>query len=1227
MNPTGNPRARSIALVPLAASADWVALSLAALTALLAIRVIQKLIEHRSFAHTLERRVDERAAALEAAPRDREAQQAALAESEERFRMLAETANDVVFRFRLTPVAGFEYLSPSVERITGYALEDFYRDPTLAWNRIADDLDEINTAIQGSVNQAVEMRWRNKDGQIIWIELRTAVIRDDSGEPAVFQGIARDVTARRAVLAERSRLASIVESSALGICTADADGRVTSWNHGAEAMLGHTAGEIIGRPLSDLIPAEDAARSAAARARCMAGEPVEPFVARRRHKDGHLVDVSVALAPMPDESGAVTAISAIMHDITDRLRAEEALQLSEARAHIILEAANTALIGTDPGGLIADWNRRAEDLLGWTADEVMGRSVDFLFPEEHRDIHLAALDDVLRTGHGPGVGQPVHLTARRKDGRLLRLEAHVWPAEVEGRRRAYALIMDITERSLAERALRRSEETFRSLIQSAPDAAVIIDDRGRIVLINTAAEHVFGYPLERLLGEHVGMLLPDGLPDSVPSAEMTGRRRDGTTFPVEVRVSSVEAGQETFTAAFIRDITERKLVEEALRRSEKRFRSLLQSAPDAAIIIDGNGRIVLANTEAERLYGYDGGDLVGRDISILVPERYRTTHGHGVQAVTQEATTLGNAGPFELGHARETFARRRDGTEFPVEASLSAFETDDGVFLTALIRDVTQQRAIESTLRRSEQRFRAMFEEGPVGVVVVDDHDTIARANPALTRMLGYDADELHGKTLSDITHPDDRELGKRERSQVLSGEQATSRHQRRFMCRDGTMVWGDLVWSRLSEDGASLLVGLVQDVTKAREAETALRRANDELRRANEAKSVFLARMSHELRTPLSAILISAEMLTTPAYAVRSDEMLQQLGNRILQGGRHLLGLIDDLLDLTRIETGRLQITPVPVSAAGMMSELEGALGPQARRKRVRLELPDAEGLTILADPLRLRQVLINLIGNAIKFTDPGGSVWVGVTLRAGALTISVADTGPGIAAEDIDRVFEPFEQASGRSDGAGLGLAISKQIVEMHGGTIHVESDPGKGSVFLVTLAAANAGPEEPARGAEPGDDAADAETILLVEDDRDIAALMMDVLQNSGYRPIHAATPGEAVQAAADEHPRLILLDIGLGAASGLDIIDDLRAWPGGWEAKILALSAYAMPEEIQRAKDAGCDDYLVKPLGARDIVARIAHWLSVDRAAGSSSGNGQQKPEHDHAGMAFGPDASA
>lgn len=1177
-----------------------------------------------SLTRTLERRVAERTEALEATMRAGQERETALKESEVRFRMLADTASDVVFRVRLLPQPRFEYLSPSIEWVTGYRVEEVIANPELTWERIVEDLDDIEARIAVSPDESVVFRYLRKDGKRIWVEVRTAVQRNDDGHVAVLQGIARDITYRIEETAELARLAAIVDSSGEAIVGTDTTGNITVWNPAAERLFGYTREEILGSALDTLIPPHLADERDTVRARCFAGEVVGPFDTQRLHKDGTLIDVSVMLSPIRDERDAITGISASIGDITDRRATEHELRLSDERNRLILEQAQTAFVGTDQSGRIAEWNRQAETVFGWTADEAIGRRPGFLFPEHDRDLHETALRDLLVTGRGAGMQDPVQFTAVRRDGSFVRIEAHVSIVVVEDTRRVYAFLLDITDRARAERALRKSEETFRRLMQSAPDAAIIVDSRMRVMLVNTAAENMVGYSFERLLGEPIQTILPEGLPETAKFLEAEARHRDGHAIAVDIRTSPIETGDEQYTALFIRDIADRKAVEAALRRSEERFRSMVQSALDAAIIVDRAGRIVLANAEAERLYGYDPGDLIGRNLDVLVPERFRSHHTSRFMRMAESSNGRDSV------YRRDLTARRKDGSEFPADAILSSFETEDGVFLTALIRDTTERTRTEELLRRSEERFRAIFEGGPLGIVVTTGDGTLVRANRAFTEMIGFSESDLLDRSLDDLLHPE-RLNDRAHRDRVMGGEISTYRIQQEYLRRDGEAIWADIVWSTLIEDEQVFLVGLVQDVTTQRDAEDALRRANDELRRANEAKSVFLARMSHELRTPLSAILISAEMLTTPAYGARTDEMLTQLGGRILQGGRHLLGLIDDLLDLTRIETGRLNISPVPMSAAGLIIELEGGLGPHARRKRVRLELPDGDDVTLLADPLRIRQVFLNLIGNAIKFTDAGGSVWVGVSQRRGTATFTVTDTGPGIAPEDIARIFEPFEQATPSAEGAGLGLAIAKQIVQMHGGTIEVESSLGTGTTFKVALPLASTA--VPADGSDespvPSAPRRDGR-ILLVEDDEDIAALMQNVLRTAGFEPAHAATAGAAVQTARAFRPDLVLLDIGLGTESGLAIVEALRDWPGGEHTPILALSAFAMPDEIRRAREAGCDDYLVKPISGRDIVACIDQWIAMRDAApsrNSSAGDGQHESERDPPVTALGPHASA
>lgn len=383
-------------------------------------------------------------------------------------------------------------------------------------------------------------------------------------------------------------------------------------------------------------------------------------------------------------------------------------------------------------------------------------------------------------------------------------------------------------------------------------------------------------------------------------------------------------------------------------------------------------------------------------------------------------------------------------------------------------------------------------------------------------------------------------------------------------------------------------------------EAMQRLDATNADLVRADQAKTAFLANVSHELRTPLSGILITSEMLHDPSFGKLSDAKVRDLSGKVHASGRHLLSLIDDLLDLSRIEAGRLEMRPEPVSLDALFGEIRGAIEPLARNAGVTVKLPMANGHRLMADPVRVRQVLYNLLTNAVRFTGRRGRVWIEVGAEGDEIAIAVHDTGIGIEAEDLQRIFEPFEQVSGRpTQGAGLGLAITKRIVEAHQGSLSVSSTPGKGSVFTVKLSKAEGtGPDvevEPVAAVGAGRGRPRAR-ILVIEDDRVTLDLVSRVLRAGGHRVDRATSVDEGLERARTAQSALVLLDLRLGAGDGLDVVRAIRRDPALRLLPVIALSAHGMSADIDRALEAGCDDYIVKPVGGKALLARVAEHLA-------------------------------
>ena len=534
----------------------------------------------------------------------------------------------------------------------------------------------------------------------------------------------------------------------------------------------------------------------------------------------------------------------------------------------------------------------------------------------------------------------------------------------------------------------------------------------------------------------------------------------------------------------------------------------------------------------------------------------------------------------------------------------------DGVplYYEGTVEDITQQRRTELALQASERRFRAFTERSQVLTVVCDADGIVSYASPAAQRLLGLAPQALLGTRTFDWLHPDDVASALADMTQVLSfsnsGEESVSR------VRHADGEWRHLAMlanNCLADPAVGGIVLNLRDVSGRARAQEALRTLNaeleqrvhqrtleleharDEAESANRAKSEFLSRMSHELRTPLHAILgfgrlLDLDAALPPAARARVGE--------ILHAGDRLLGMIDELLDLARIDTGHLPLRLDAVALAPLVEECLQAVAPLARRHRV--QLPDAQALSlpgsVVADRERLQQVLLNLLSNAVEQSRAGGRVGVQAERDGDTLTLGVSDDGPGLDAAQKDRLLHAFERLGadrGAADGAGTGLALSKRLVELMRGQIGLDSEPGVGSRFWVRLGAAD----------DAATDAtADAGTVLYIEDNA-VNVLLMEAMlgQQTRLRLISADLPEAGLQMAHAQRPDLILLDIQLPGIDGFEVLRRLRADAATRDIPVIAVSANAMPADIERGRLAGFDDYLTKPIDQQVLVAALHRAL--------------------------------
>ena len=585
-----------------------------------------------------------------------------------------------------------------------------------------------------------------------------------------------------------------------------------------------------------------------------------------------------------------------------------------------------AILATAPDGTVSYWNRAAETIFGYSRDEAVGRSLrELIIPADRVDEERLLLD----AARGLAVYESVR---RRKDGSLVHVSVSS-KAVLDGRgdpRFVVSTQKDVTHLKVLRDA-KLVEARFRDLLESTPDAIVMVNVTGRIVLVNSQAERVFGYDRGTLVGKPVEILLPARLRVAHnghrsnffeqprtrtmgAGLSLHGLRSDGTEFPVEISLSPLVTEEGTMVMSAVRDITDRK-------QAEQKFRGLLESAPDAMVIVGRDGRIALVNSQTERLFGHTREELIGQPVETLVPERYRAKHpGHRTNFFMEPH-------PREMGAGLELYGLRRDGTEFPVEISLSPLETEEGLFVSSAIRDATARKRYEAGLQE------------------------------------------------------------------------------------------------------------------------------------ANRLKSQFLASMSHELRTPLNGIIGFSELLIDAKPGPVNARQKEYLGD-ILSSGRHLLQLINDVLDLSKVEAGRMELHPEEFSVSRAIDEVCSVMAAVSAKKRIDVRKDVApEVPTVRLDRQKFIQLLYNLLSNAVKFTDEGGEVGISVEMAGtDAMRVEVRDTGIGIRTEDFSKLFVEFRQldsgATRRYEGTGLGLALTKKIVEFQGGTITVRSEVGRGSLFTIVL-----------------------------------------------------------------------------------------------------------------------------------------------------------------------------
>ena len=757
--------------------------------------------------------------------------------------------------------------------------------------------------------------------------------------------------------------------------------------------------------------------------------------------------------------------------------------------------------------------------------------------------------------------------------------------------------------------LRDNEMRLRATLNTAVDGIITIDERGLIRDINPSVEQLFGWRADELVGRNISMLMPephhsahDGYLEHYRRTgeariigvgrEVEGRRKDGSLLPMRLAIGKASLPGQTLYVGFISDISERKAMERALREREQQYRSLIGNLPGVAFrcLLDRDWSMLFISDAVERLSGWPAQEFIERRCSfnglIHPDDRER------VSQVVHAAIAAGRS--YEV----EYRLLRRDGREVWVWEGGGAVADEEGAprWIDGVMLDIT-----ESKLRNAEFEGTVAAIGRGLAMAEFDLQGHVLNANQNYLELMGYSLEEIRGQHHRIFCEQAFVDSGAYDEfwARLARGELDSGEYLR--LAKGGREVWIQASYNPIFDaDGKPFkVVKFATDLSQRREMEEALRDAKERAEQAAEAKTTFLANMSHEIRTPMNAIIGFTELL----LGTRLDDLQRRHLGTVRQAARSLLGLLNDILDTAKLERGAVELESLDFSLPELCRQVCDALRLSAEAKGLSLSLDYQAGLGehFRGDPLRIQQVLTNLVGNAVKFTESG---WVRLEVSGapGKVLLAVRDSGIGIAADRLQHIFDPFAQAdasmSRRFGGTGLGTTIARQLTELMGGRITVESRLGEGSLFRVELPlpagqASAAAPRTASLGLPPL-------RILAADDVPQNLELLSLSLGQLGHRVVTAGDGEEALAAFRAGGFDLLLMDVQMPRLDGLEATRRIRqeeARQGLAPTPIIALTASVLEQDRLAAREAGMDGFASKPLEMDQLLAEMARVIGL------------------------------
>ena len=1054
------------------------------------------------------------------------------------------------------------------------------------------------------------------------------------------------------------KLSVTLNSIGDAVIATDAQARVTLLNPVAEQLTGWSQADAMGRTVDEvfhIINQETRKLTIIPVMETLAHGTIQGLA---NHtiliaRDGGECAIADSCAPIRHLSGEVVGAVLVFRNVTEEYAIQQALRDSAAQIQTILNTVVDGIITFHADGdLLETVNPAVEKMFGYDLAELIGQNLPFLTPELNRAQSGGSLEYFSASNEERASGLGREVLGRHKDGHLFPLEIAVSEMWLGGRRYFTGILRDITARKQAEEALLKAGALQSAIFNSANFSSIATDAKGVIQIFNVGAERMLGYaatdvmnkitpadisdPQEVIvraeaLSRELGTPITPGFDALVFKAsrgiediyELTYIRKDGSRFPAIVSVTALRDEQEGFIGYLLigTDNTARKKAEEALTKAGALQSAIFNSANFSSIATDAKGVIQIFNVGAERMLGYAAAEVMNTitpaDISdpqeVIVRAKALSSElgtpiTPGFEALVFKASR-GIEDIYELTYIR------KDGSRFPAIVSVTALrDKQEGIIGYLLIgTDNTARKRVEAEQEKLDQRLRdqqfytrSLIEANIDALMTTDPAGIITDVNQQMVALSGCTRDELIGAPFKNFfTDPERAKAG----IKLVLSEKKVNNYELTAQARDGreTVVSFNATTFYDRDRRLQGVLVVARDITERKGLDQVLLDKNTELEnakfvaeKANLAKSEFLSSMSHELRSPLNAILGFAQLMDSDALPPTASQKASIF--QILHAGWYLLELINEILDLAAIESGKLSMSVEPVSLADVLLECQAMIEPQGQKRGLTLSFPHFELPTfVLADRIRLKQILINLLSNAIKYNQPQGTVVVDChSAGPDRIRINIRDSGLGLAPSKLTQLFQPFNrlgQENSTEEGTGIGLVMSKLLVELMGGVIGVESTVGQGSVFWFELTAIaspqlqeKAGPEvlRPMQAQE----GAPLRTLLYVEDNTANLALVEQLIaRRPDLRMLSALNGTLGIEIARRELPDVILMDINLPGISGIQALAMLREDPVTAAIPVVAISANAMLGDIKRGLDTGFFRYLTKPINVHEFLETV------------------------------------